>query len=716
MPGLKDDDISDEEFNHADNIDTDSDDDDTETYHWKYQTEPPIQVKHDDIATTTSTETYLTYLTQQGFTPTEPLDDETVELYVSQTLAHWEMSCPRQLEPDEVLVFQINKNKVSVVIKRDCNNLSPDEIRQNIDEVNIAKLDELKRWHSLNCFRRLPKSKATNVIDGTWVLKYKNVLGTGPDGKPTSRKVIKARLTARGFKDLQAYQENISTYSGTSTKAAQRLVNGHAAQNEYPIFSMDISAAFLKGMTFEEIARETGQPLRSVQFKMPADSIPLLKQLEGMHDFNPIVEVLDFLKAMWGLKDAPRAFGLRRDRVFKEFGATPTVRDPNLWYKTIRQNTTDKSVCLMSSHIDDIKGSAEPNERKQLATILRRYFGDDLKEHVHVFEFTGVKHIQNTKDHSIYCHQDHYITELSIIPLPATRNIDLDADATETQIEAFNSLLGALAWLLVTRADIAAYIGFLQRLARKPKQRHLRMINKVLQYCKRVSTGIKYTKLHHKPRLLIIADSAYQATEGEPDCIALRGYFIFLACNTDKTDTSFPGGNLQLIDFAARKLHVISRSAFAAELRNTLEALQEGINVAILFHEIYRGPFTPEQCTAVRDHAQHFLSITCCTDNYGLYSAITKDEPSAGSDASMIFHVKACRSLLDNHNITNLTWTDNRDMIADGLTKGKPSREDINHAMQQATWIPQQPHKTWSSSTKPGSQASSPPAQQYKHT
>ena len=67
------------------------------------------------------------------------------------------------------------------------------------------------------------------------------------------RKIVKARLTARGFKDLQAYQENVSTFSGTATKAGQRAVCGFSAQHSYTLFSLDISAAFLKGLTFKEV-------------------------------------------------------------------------------------------------------------------------------------------------------------------------------------------------------------------------------------------------------------------------------------------------------------------------------------------------------------------------------------------------------------------------------------------------------------------------------
>jgi len=202
--------------------------------------------------------------------------------------------------------------------------LSAAGIAANKVEVEAAMFDELKRWCDLGGFKRGPRSSANNVVDGTWVIKWKWVKGADASGKPVTRKTIKARLTTRGLKDLQGYQENIETFSGTATKSAQRIVNGTAAQHGCVLFSMDISAAFLKGLTFKEIAELTGKPLRRVQFQMPANCIHLLRKLPGLADLSPLTEILELLRAIWGLKDAPRAFGMRRDQTLRMFGARPT--------------------------------------------------------------------------------------------------------------------------------------------------------------------------------------------------------------------------------------------------------------------------------------------------------------------------------------------------------------------------------------------------------
>ena len=343
----------------------------------------------------------------------------------------------------------------------------------------------------------------------------------------------------------------------------------------------------------------TGKPIRSIQFKVPSNTIHLLKQLLGMASFDQTKKVLHFLKATWGLKDAPRAFGMQRETAFREFGARPTINDGQLWVK----NATTPSPCslaMFSPHLGDVKGSTDIQQRQHLARVLRKYFGDDLKKNTRKFEFTRAQHIQN-EDMSATTHKDHHILELSTIPTTST-HLDADDDPPEPMASAFTSLLGGLAWLLATRADIAPYVGYMQRLAGKPKSRHIRIISKVLKYCKRVSAPITYRRIDTTPRLLCVCDSAYQSTEGETDCIALRGYVIFLA-----SSETFPGGQLQLVGFASRRLHVISRSAFAAELRNTFEAMEETINYSIMFHDISRPIISTSMYRHVRD-SQPFSS------------------------------------------------------------------------------------------------------------
>ena len=120
---------------------------------------------------------------------------------------------------------------------------------------------------------------------------------------PKAQRTIRARLTARGFKDSD--KGDIDRYAGTSSRSAQKVLVSEAVRNGWPICTADISKAFLQGVTYEELAKLTGKPAREVNFYLPANNIPLLRQLPGFEDFDPQTEVLHCDKPGTGLVDAP---------------------------------------------------------------------------------------------------------------------------------------------------------------------------------------------------------------------------------------------------------------------------------------------------------------------------------------------------------------------------------------------------------------------------
>ena len=143
--------------------------------------------------------------------------DRGIELGIGHNLRHWvypdggnRVKC-RQ---NEVYVVQYhNVGTPEVVVEREMNVLTLQEARSEEPKVRQAIRDELKRWIDLGGVERMDKSKATNVLDSRWVLKWKIIDGV---------REIKARLTARGYKDMQA--NDVNTYAGTATRYGQRFV------------------------------------------------------------------------------------------------------------------------------------------------------------------------------------------------------------------------------------------------------------------------------------------------------------------------------------------------------------------------------------------------------------------------------------------------------------------------------------------------------------
>ena len=86
---------------------------------------------------------------------------------------------------------------------------------------------------------------------------------------------------------------------------AQRVLVIVAAQQGWDLWSADISEAFLRGLTFEELQRDGVNELRRVELELPPGGEQLLCLVPGYSDFNPVTEALVMLKPGFGLKDAP---------------------------------------------------------------------------------------------------------------------------------------------------------------------------------------------------------------------------------------------------------------------------------------------------------------------------------------------------------------------------------------------------------------------------
>ena len=210
----------------------------------------------------------------------------------------------------DILAFEVSYDRFdSPQIVREQRPLTKEELSKHAFEVGVGKFKEISGLHALGCFQRYPRKSSRNRVDTRWVITWKL-----KDGKL----IIKCRLTMRGFKDRQ---DELETFAGTASRSGQRVVNAITAQNpDFVLFSLDVSQAFAKGLTFEEYARATGTQLRAVEFELAPADIWILKKLPGFEDFDPIVEVLRMLKPIYGLKDAPRAWRMRLHQVLIAYG------------------------------------------------------------------------------------------------------------------------------------------------------------------------------------------------------------------------------------------------------------------------------------------------------------------------------------------------------------------------------------------------------------
>ena len=115
-------------------------------------------------------------------------------------------------------------------------------------------IHELITWAKYKCFSRKKRREAKNIIDCRWVLKWTWDRPTsdaqqGAQQNAKARRIVRARLTVRGFKDT--HKGYIDNYAGTTQRHSQRLLVAEAVLRGWDLCTADTSKAFLQWVTYD---------------------------------------------------------------------------------------------------------------------------------------------------------------------------------------------------------------------------------------------------------------------------------------------------------------------------------------------------------------------------------------------------------------------------------------------------------------------------------
>ena len=149
-----------------------------------------------------------------------------------------------------------------------------------------------------------------------------------------------------------------------------------------------------------------------------------------------------------------------------------------------------------------------------------------------------------------------------------------------------------------------------------------------------------------------------------------------------------------MLEWASRKFNTVTRSSFAAELRDQLEAAHAAVYFAAALQENLVENISTTKLTRIIDTGRLSLPIYLAGDNRGVYTSVSAENPSAKAEPVLTPHVKALRELVDR-GILRIVWVDNRDMVADPLTKGKTKRNELNHTMTNGELIIKEKVDIW---------------------
>ena len=316
----------------------------------------------------------------------------------------------------------------------------------------ISALDKNKTWDLVD----LPDGR--KAVKSKWVFKL----------KADSR--YRARLVAKGFTQIPGIDYD-ETFSPVARFESLRLLIALAALEDWEIHQLDVKSAFLNGVLEEEIYME---------------------QPEGFIMAGQETKVCRLKKAIYGLKQASRAWNQQFHGVLIELGFTRIYADAGVYVN----NQRGDDPLFLILYVDDITimGASLEAIKRLKDNLKKRYEITDLGE---IASYLGIRITCVRSEKRIEIDQYGYVKDIldrfgmsdanpSHTPLPTGAQVDLvkyDGQATLSEIRHYQSLIGSLLYVQIgTRPDISFAVSRLAQYATNPSPQQLRLAKYVLSY------------------------------------------------------------------------------------------------------------------------------------------------------------------------------------------------------------------------------------------
>jgi len=386
------------------------------------------------------------------------------------------------------------------------------------------------------------------VLHTRWVLKVKE----GKDGEVDK---FKCRWVIKGYSQIYGVDYEL-TFAPVSRLTSFRVLLAHAAALGMEVHQMDVSTAFLYADLDEEV------------YVYPP---------EGLRHTIPKGKVLRLLKAIFGLKQAPRAWNRCLDKFLRNKVSLKRLKSDPCIYKS------EDGTLIVSIYVDDILIMSKDNEKiTQVKKMLNsRFKMTDLGK---LRWYLGMR-IKYHNDR-ITLDQEQYTTKVlerfnmsnakpQSTPIVAGADVHLVLNKEDKLTNApYRELVGCLLYLaLSTRPDIAAAIGKLARLVSRPNETHWKIAKSVLRYLAGTLDFGLSLKRFIKARLTGYGDASW--ADDRKTRNSTTGYLNFY---DDEAQS--------LVDWASKLQGAPAHSTAEAELMAADELARNIVWLRTLFKEI----------------------------------------------------------------------------------------------------------------------------------
>ncbi|GKA82599.1 zinc finger, CCHC-type containing protein [Tanacetum coccineum] len=333
-------------------------------------------------------------------------------------------------------------------------------------EAMKIELDSINKNNTWALTTLPPNQKAIGL---KWVFKTKR------DAKGNIIK-YKARLVAKGYVQEQGIDFD-EVFAPVARIETVRLILALAAYHGWQVHHLDVKSAFLHGNLKEEV---------------------YVTQPEGFVQQGNSGKVYKLTKALYGLRQAPRAWNVKLDQTLKSLDFKKCNLEQAVYTKRSKNSTL-----IVGVYVDDLIITGTPKkeikvfksqmeEKFEMSDLglLAYYLGNEVTQTGGEITIKQTGYINKIlKETSMMDSND------TKIPMDPGTKVGQMAKMKPVDTTYYRSLIGSLRYLLHTRPDLSYAVGLLSRFMQDPKEIHLKAVKQVIRYIKGTKEhGIIYKK------------------------------------------------------------------------------------------------------------------------------------------------------------------------------------------------------------------------------
>ncbi|KAJ4755932.1 polyprotein [Rhynchospora pubera] len=391
----------------------------------------------------------------------------------------------------------------------------------------------------------VPPPPDQRVIGSKWVFKIKR----HSDG---SIERYKARLVAKGYHQQEGI-DFTDTFSPVVRPTTIRIVLSLAVSSNWSIRQLDVQNAFLHGDLSNQV---------------------FMSQPPGFTDPAKPDHVCLLSKAIYSLKQSPRAWFHKLSQALLTFGFASSQYDPSMFIAHVNGSTI-----IVLVYVDDIIITGD-NQGLINTCIAHLHTQFAIKDLGSLHYFLGIA--VTTTSEGLHLSQSKYIHDLlqktnMLNAKPTTTPIATGISLTPGDSEPFSdphlyrSIVGALQYATVTRPDLSFAVNKLSQFMHSPNLNQWTAVKRVLRYlCGTMQQGLL---IHHNSDHSLHAYTDSDWAGCPIDRRSTSGYCIFLGKN--------------IISWSAKKQNTVSRSSTEAEYRGLALTCAELLWVQYILQELH---------------------------------------------------------------------------------------------------------------------------------